>query len=246
MPSIIFITGTGTGVGKTVATGALLHELRRKGVRALAIKPFCTGGLADVRHLRRLQDNELSAREINPFFYRQPLAPFVASRGRSPSLQEAVLHIRAIGERCDVLLVEGAGGLLVPLGIFLRNRNRNLNLLSSSRLTSSPHGAYTAADLISELDCGVIVVARNKLGTLNHTLLTVRALPESANSRAVVLLMGQRRPDLSAGTNPRTLARLLQPVKVVTMPYLGQSPLSPHALITSRAGVGKLLAQLQH
>src|SRR5687768_6991725 len=108
MGRIIFITGTSTGVGKTVATGILLYGLRHAGVRALALKPFCTGSRSDVRHLRRIQANELTMEEINPFFYPQPVTPHIAARGRSPSLRQVVQHIRRVGQRCDILLVEGA------------------------------------------------------------------------------------------------------------------------------------------
>ena len=208
MTQIIFITGTSTGVGKTVATGLLLHGLRQRGVRALAVKPFCTGSRSDVCHLRRLQGNQLSLDEINPFFYEQPLAPYVAARGHSPSLLKVVQHIRELAKRCDVLLVEGAGGLLAPLG-----------------------ADYSAAEIIRKLGCGVLVVAPNKLGTLNHTLLTTHALPAR---HVAILLMGQPRPDLSALTNTQVLRKMLKPLGVLKLEYLGPRPLSSAALQGNR------------
>ena len=77
---IIFITGTDTGVGKTLLTALLLHHLRQTGVHALAMKPFCSGGRADVRLLQSLQRGELSDAEMNPFYFAEPIAPFVAAK----------------------------------------------------------------------------------------------------------------------------------------------------------------------
>jgi dethiobiotin synthetase len=215
---IIFVTGTSTGVGKTVATGILLHELRKAGIRAMALKPFCTGSRRDARHLRRLQRNELTLEEINPFFYRQPVTPYVAARGRSPSLRQVVQHICGVRERCDVLLVEGAGGLLAPLG-----------------------KSYSAAEIIGTLECSVLVVGANKLGTLNHTLLTVKALP---SWRAAILLMDQRHPDLSAKTNARVLRHLLEPLKVFELEHFGTNPLSLTALNINGRALKKIVSDV--
>src|ERR1700722_15876817 len=119
MPSakIIFVTGTDTGVGKTLLTALLLHHLRARGCRALAMKPFCSGGRADVRLLQSLQPGELSDAEMNPFYFKQPIAPLAASLGKRKKipLNLVVEKIRAVARKCDVLLVEGSGGLLVPL-----------------------------------------------------------------------------------------------------------------------------------
>src|ERR1044071_5568543 len=111
---IIFVTGTDTGVGKTVFTGLLLHHLLKNGRDALAMKPFCSGDRGDVKLLRAMQNGKLTEDEINPFYFREPVAPLVASRQNSRliSLEEVVRRIREIAARCDILLVEGAGGLL--------------------------------------------------------------------------------------------------------------------------------------
>src|SRR5581483_3100804 len=79
---ILFITGTDTGVGKTLLTAMLLHHLRVAGRRTLAMKPFCSGGRDDVELLHALQDGELTADEINPFYFSEPTAPLVALRRR--------------------------------------------------------------------------------------------------------------------------------------------------------------------
>src|ERR1700742_4055293 len=115
---IIFITGTDTGVGKTIFTGLFVHHLRATGVHALAMKPFCSGGRGDVRVLRAMQDAELTEDEINPFYFPEPIAPLVSARQhkRNISLNEVLRRINKIARQCECLLIEGAGGLMVPLG----------------------------------------------------------------------------------------------------------------------------------
>ncbi len=97
-----------------------------------------------------------------------------------------------------MLLIEGAGGLLAPLG-----------------------ESYTALDLIVKLRCEAIVVAPNRLGTINHTLLTVRAL-EAAGAEVKVALVGARNPDPSALSNASVLGQLLARTPVLNVPYLGE------------------------
>jgi len=216
MPSgkIIFITGTDTGVGKTLLTALLLHHLRSTGSRALAMKPFCSGGLGDVRLLQSLQRGELTDAEMNPFYFKQPVAPLVALNGarKTIPLRDVLKRIRAVASRCDVLLVEGSGGLLVPLS-----------------------EGYTVADLIARLDCEIIVAARNRLGTINHTLLTVQALTSMgiARGRISVALMSGAQRDASCRTNQQVLAKLLQPIQVGKIPFLGRK-MTRKAVIESK------------
>src|SRR5579859_4085747 len=128
---IIFITGTDTGVGKTLLTALLLFHLRKKGVRALAMKPFCSGGRGDIHLLQSLQPGELSDDEANPFYFPQPLAPLVAAKkNHQIRLSDVLARIQKITRKCERLLIEGSGGLLVPLG-----------------------ENFTVADLIAALDC---------------------------------------------------------------------------------------------
>ena len=217
---IIFVTGTDTGVGKTLLTALLLQHLRARGVRALAMKPFCSGGLGDVRLLQSLQRGGLTDDEMNPFHFPAPLAPLAAApRGRAVRLATALKKIKQAGAKCDQLLIEGSGGLLVPLG-----------------------PGYTVADLIVNLKCRVIVVARNRLGTINHTLLTVAALERIGIRRkmlAVVLMSGSK-SDESARSNPDLLSELLTPVRVVCLPYFGRKTSTERFV---RENCGKLARQ---
>src|SRR5258708_17263219 len=136
---ILFITGTDTGVGKTLLTAVLLCYLRGRGARALALKPFCSGGRADAELLHRLQEGDLSLDEVNPFYFFEPVAPLVSVRRHNNHVPivGVAQHIRSIASRLasgdplqssnlknkrpkqtaeNYLLIEGSGGLLVPLG----------------------------------------------------------------------------------------------------------------------------------
>lgn len=151
-----FITGTDTGVGKTHVTAALLRELRHRGHHAAAYKPIACGpgGRNDAKTYRRLMDNQVPLDLLNPVYLRHSLAPSVAAQLTNTRIDLRKIHsgFRLLTSGFSPVLVEGAGGLLVPI-------KRN----------------YLIADLIRQLDLPVIIVARLGLGTLNHTLLTVRA-----------------------------------------------------------------------
>jgi dethiobiotin synthetase len=222
---IIFITGTDTGVGKTIFTALSVHHLRSAGVHALAMKPFCSGGRADVHLLRTMQDAELTEEEINPFYFPEPVAPLVSARihQREPriSLATAVRAIRKLAARCECLLVEGSGGLLVPLG-----------------------ENYLVSDLIKRLRCEVIIVSRNRLGTINHTLLTAEALRNLGVKKLAVALVEVNRSDASSSTNGKILTELLKPVQLFSLPFLGKNPNKSEVLKKSHRKVKKTLARM--
>jgi dethiobiotin synthetase len=221
-PTLTLLTGTDTGVGKTVLTGLLLAHLRQAGTRALALKPFCSGSRSDPSLLAALQDFELDLDIVNPFFFKPPLAPLVAARQarRRIPLSAVLAHIRHIARACDHLLIEGAGGLMVPLG-----------------------EGYTTLDLIKSLRCRVIVVARNRLGTINHTLLTANALCRN-DIKPTVVLFDPRRPDASSLSNPLILRELLAPVPILTLPWLDSGCRRPSALKTHAQKLKSTLAQI--
>ena len=194
-PNITVISGTDTGVGKTVLAGLMVFALRRSGVDAVALKPFCSGSRADARHLRSMQDNALTLDEINPYFFSEPLAPLVAARKhrRKISFHGVLSFIRKHQQQHEHVIIEGAGGLLAPLG-----------------------ERFTILDLARELDANLIIVAPNKLGVINHALLTLRA----AQRPAQLVLMRQRKSDPSANTNPAILRELAAPAPVYDFPCL--------------------------
>ncbi len=199
MGRIVYITGTNTGVGKTLLTALLLRELRQQDGGVVAMKPFATGNRNDANLLDRVQGGALPPELLNPFYFRRPLAPLAAARQeRRTVLIEAVQErIQAAASRSDLLLVEGCGGLLVPLG-------EGFNLLDVVACQPGP----------------VIVVARNQLGVINHSLLTLSVLDEHRISPTKLVLMSCRRPDLSAALNATMLAELAPHSSVLIFPYL--------------------------
>ena len=210
---ILFITGTDTGVGKTVLTSLLARHLRERGVAVAALKPICSGGRADARVLHSSQNGAVTLDEINPWHFRAPLAPLLAARRehRRVELANVLAHVRSVQRRFDVVLMEGAGGLLSSLG-----------------------EEFNARDLIIALRAVPIIVCPNRLGVVNHVLLTLEALPRAVARRAPVVLMSSRRPDLASRTNPRFLAGILGPDRVHELPLLSVARGSGRALANVR------------
>ena len=203
---VIFVTGTDTGVGKTLLTAMLVRHFRSRGVNALAIKPFCSGSYEDVDFLRAAQDNALKRAEIAPFYFEKPVAPLAAvKKGQArdlPRLANVLAAIESVKARCDVLLIEGAGGLMVPLAprLFI-------------------------VDVIRELQSEVILVARNKLGTINHTLLSMEMLKAiGVGQKTKIVLMDQAVPDLSSQTNEGILRGFVKPTPIFRIKFLGKKP----------------------
>ncbi len=188
MASIYFITGTDTGVGKTVLTALLVRHLRECGVRALAVKPFCSGGRDDARLLRKAQAEEVPLDAINPWHFRAPLTPLLAARRENRKVQpaEALQFIRSAATRCETLLIEGAGGLLSPLG-----------------------EGFDARDLIVALKARPIIVCPNRLGAVNQVRLVLAALPARVAQVSKIVLMQTAGSSLATRTNPSLLKEFL-------------------------------------
>lgn len=196
---ILFVTGTDTGVGKTVLAAALTRHLKERGQSVHAVKPLCSGGRADARSLRAALGGRVSLERINPWAFAAPVTPRVAAaqEGRRVRLAEVLGFLRAAAPPGGVLVVEGAGGLLSPLG-----------------------EDFDSRDLIRALGAEVLVVAPNRLGALNHVFLTWEALPPSARRRATLVLMGAPRPSLVTRSNEVLLRQSLGDDRVVGMPFL--------------------------
>jgi len=199
-PTIVFITGTDTGVGKTMLTARLTRFLRERGVQAAALKPVCSGGRDDARLLCTASGGALSLDEINPWHFRAPVAPLLAARRerKRVKLSQVVAHVRALQGRFEVLLVEGAGGLLSPLG-----------------------DDFDSRDLITSLRATPIIVGPNQLGAVNQFLLTLEALPRGVTARARVVLVSPPRPDAATKTNAGLLAEHFDGKRIFQMAWLG-------------------------
>ena len=205
-------------------TALLLQHLRSQGFRALAMKPFATGAPTDARLLDRLQDGALAMPRLNPFRFRAPLAPLVAARreGKAVALDAAVAAIREAQAECEVLLVEGCGGLLTPLG-----------------------SDYTLRDLTARLGGRVVVCARDRLGVLNQVLLVREALRGAGVAPAAIALMGMRRPDLSSRSNRKALEELVAPTRVLGLPWLGPWVSTKPAILAAARRLRSPLGALQ-
>ena len=188
MSRIIVITGTDTSVGKTVLTALLTGHLRAAGVSVAALKPISSGQRTDARILRRATGNALTLDEINPWHFDLPLAPLLAARhrGKRVELRDLLAHVWKIAHRFNTVLVEGAGGLLSPLG-----------------------EGFSTRELIVELGAEVFLAAKNQLGVVNHVRLTLEALPPIIGGRARVVLVSPARGGAVSRTNPALLAEFV-------------------------------------
>ena len=195
MSRIFFITGTDTGVGKTALTVLLVKFLRGRGIQAAALKPVSSGGRGDAKKIFAAMNGALPLDEINPWHFRAAIAPALAARRerKHVTLTQAAAHLRSMRKRFDVLLVEGAGGLLSPMG-----------------------QKFNSRDLIAALRATPVVVAPNRLGVVNQILLTLEALQESFRAKAFVVLMPRPGPDLAANTNARLLAEFFDARRIMT------------------------------
>ena len=169
-----FVTGSDTGVGKTAVAAALCLLLRRRGTDAVPVKPVQTGVApgepGDLEHCLEVIGLRPGADDLalmNPCRFRLPASPHLAAEQENTVVDISLLEkcCRELAARHDMLIVEGAGGLLAPL-----------------------RREMTTLDFAARLDLPLIIVARAGLGTINHSLLTVRAAREAGVEVACVVL----------------------------------------------------------
>jgi dethiobiotin synthase len=211
----IFITGTGTGVGKTIVTAAILRAARAAGIDAMPFKPVQTGAVDGPYGLRApdvefclaaagLRPKPDEAALMAPLLYKPACSPHLAGRieGRPADLDTIRSCAETLLARHDAVIVEGAGGVMVPL-----------------------NDSATMLDLMAALGLPVLVVAINGLGTINHTLLTLAALRQAKLDVSGVVL---NQPDPPARgdefirlDNPETIARFGGVAVLGDIPYAG-------------------------
>lgn len=200
----IVVTGTDTHVGKTVATVLLTRFWRAQGRAVRAVKPFCSGGRDDAEALWEAQGREVPLDTINPWHFPEPLTPLLAARqaGQTLELSATLTYLRAAAREADPLVIEGAGGLLSPLG-----------------------EDFSARELIRRLRAVPVVVCPNRLGAINQVRLVLAALDTRASELAQVVLMEQAEPDDSAPGNIALLQELVGAGRIHPLPWLKQSAL---------------------
>jgi dethiobiotin synthetase len=203
----LFVTGTDTGVGKTIVSGGICAFLRHAGLRVGVLKPTETGCLQedgtmhaqDAEFLKTMAGTDDPVELIVPYQFREPLAPAVAAEreGAVVDVHHLLKVYTDIAQRHDFILVEGAGGLMVPLS-----------------------DDYMVLDLVKDLQLPLLVVSRATLGTINHTLLTVRCA-QASGIKVVGIVMNHTSPeqDVSAPTNPEIIRRLSRIPLWGVLPY---------------------------
>lgn len=189
IPGGIFITGTDTGVGKTVVTAALASCLQNNGYRVGVLKPVQTGtrlpGMTDIQFVYKTLQKPYRLDDV--CFYRmpEPLSPMTASELANTQIDVGYIteSFRRFSVQFDVVIVEGAGGILVPI-----------------------KQDYFMLDLAAELGLSTIIVSRPGLGTINHTLLTAKAVMDSdTDLLGFVISSFPRDPDTAEKTNPEII-----------------------------------------
>ena len=201
----VFVTGTDTGVGKTVVAAALCASLRAAGRRVAAVKPVLTG-LDEVDEAAWPLDHELLAaaaggiaEEVAPLRFGPAVSPHLAAELAGEDIDPAavVRDIVAATREAEVAVVEGVGGLLVPIA-----------------------PGFSVRELARELGLPLVIAARPGLGTINHTLLTVEAARAAGlEVAAIVLTPWPREPTLIERSNRETIERLTG-VSVHTLPHV--------------------------
>jgi dethiobiotin synthetase len=223
------ITGTDTEIGKTVVSCALAAIARARGLRRAVMKPVETGVFArtrvegpslrsDAERLREAAGVADPIERIRPIALVEPLAPMIAARraGHALDLDAIDRAYRELSRDRDVIIVEGAGGLLVPI---------------------TPTMHY--GDLFARFRCDVVVVAGNRLGAINHTRLTVQAAEASGLCvRAIVLTsLTGRDASIAEATNFDALATLLPHIRCFRLPWVDRWE-DPDALAAVAEGTG--------
>jgi len=162
-----FVTGTDTGIGKTFVTNLLVRSLRKAGMDSVGMKPICCGDRGDAELLQAAADNSVGIDEVNPVWLEVPAAPYTASmvEERMIDIPAVLATYRRLRKTHPSVLVEGVGGWMVPI-----------------------RQDYYVRDLAADIGLPVLVVAANKLGTINHTLLTVQSIQASGQVCAGVIL----------------------------------------------------------
>ncbi len=212
----VFVTGTDTAVGKTVLAAAVCAALRARGERVVAWKPVVTGteepGEPDHELLARASGTQPS--EVAPFTFEPAVSPHLAAELAGSTIEPAALvaSARAAAGGAEVLVIEGVGGLLVPLTL-----------------------GFLVRDLAREVGLPLVVAARPGLGTINHTLLTVEAARAvGLTVVGVVLTPWPDAPSAMERSNHDTIERLAG-VEVSTLPRLTRA--DPELLAAAGAGL---------
>lgn len=213
--SALFVTATGTGVGKTLVTCLLARQLRAAGKRVRALKPVITGyareaaGASDSGQILDAvgeAPTEANIAAVSPWRFAAPLSPDMAAarEGRTLDLGEIAAFCRAARAPGTILLIEGIGGVMVPIA-----------------------GRQTVRDLIAAIGCPALLVAGSYLGTLSHTLTAVEALAGWSVPLAGIVISESVESPVPLAETVAAIARLVAPVPVIGLPRLTRGASAP-------------------
>ena len=211
----IFVTSSGTGIGKTYVTLRLIEELEASGKRVQALKPVASGfdaahpGDGDTGALLRALELEASTANldaVSPWRFAAPLSPDMAAarERRAVPFDALVAHCRAAARRGEVTLIEGIGGVMVPLD-----------------------ERHTVLDWIAALAAPTLLVVGSYLGTLSHSLTAAAALRARSVTIAGVVVSESEEQPVPAAETAATLERFVAPVAVRVLPRSAPVPLLP-------------------
>ncbi|RZB32834.1 MAG: dethiobiotin synthetase [Candidatus Argoarchaeum ethanivorans] len=194
----VFVTGTGTDVGKTVVATAIVKSLVAEGIDVGVMKPVETGGGDDAQKLQHAASSTDSIDLVCPYRLKHALAPMIAAELENTTLniQKIIDCYNRLSSHHEVVVVEGAGGVAVPI---------TQELLIS--------------DLIAMLHIPSIVVGRAGLGTINHTVLTVEHL-QHKNIRVIAIVLDGSKGDEAEIDNPRVIQQMTTIEHIYTIPQV--------------------------
>ena len=205
----VVVTGTDTGCGKTWFSWLFVRALRAQGIDAVGWKPMCCGDREDAYALEDASEGRLTIDEVNPVWYRTPIAPYPASEleGGALDLNDLVAKGKALLEKHEVVVCEGVGGWEVPL-------TERDNFSDFAKLLNWP----------------TVLVTGNRLGALNHTFLTNQAI-EAKNIQVKALVLNQvlEEQDVAGVTNRGVIDQRI-PGKLVGEVMHGAEVLEPDLL----------------
>ena len=211
----LFVTSSGTGIGKTFVTLKLIAELKAAGRRVRALKPVASGfdaerpadsDTGELLGALELEPTAVNLDAVSPWRFAAPLSPDMAAarERRTISFDALVAHCRAAGRSGDVTLIEGVGGVMVPLD-----------------------EKHTVLDWIAALEVPTLLVVGSYLGTLSHSLTAAAALRARGVTLAGIIISESEQQPVPAADTAATLARFTAPVLVRVLPRAAPVPLLP-------------------
>ncbi len=152
----IFFTGTDTDAGKTYVSELVIRAIRAEGINAIGYKPICCGERDDAVRLHLASAESVSIDEVNPIWLKTPAAPHVAAMFENSSIERSFIKEKylELADKSNAVIVEGVGGWQVPINGM----------------------DYTVADMAKDIGLPVVIVVGNKLGALNHAILTIQSM----------------------------------------------------------------------